>query len=353
MTSEMNPIQDGNNAGSVVPTGELLKLRPADVKPNPANPRMLFDPEPLADLKDNIRLHGVLVPITVYRLPGSDKYGILDGARRHRCCVELEAEGHSIQIPSNVVQPPDPMAGLLYMFSIHNFREQWELMPTALSLKIVIDELGESDTKKLSHLTGLSEPQVERCKLLLRVPAHFQEMSLDPNPRTRIPSNFWIEAYPVLEIIESDLPELIGEYGSNGVLARLVEKYRLKMIKSVIHFRRIVEAYEIAQDDEETKRAVLDRIVQYVKDISLETRRAFDDFILDNRKVQSVLRACESFIGQLSRARIEHAIDHDRDELMSEMRRVKSFIEGILTQLEGTDPPLSPANSPDMTAEEP
>jgi ParB family transcriptional regulator, chromosome partitioning protein len=238
---------------TVVPTGDLLKLKPADIRPNFNNPRLLFDPEPLRDLKENIRVHGVLVPITVYQLPASRKYGILDGARRHQCCVELEEEGTPVEIPANVVRPPDKLAGLLYMFSIHNFREPWELMPTALSLKIVIDELGETDSKKLSHVTGLSEPQVERCKKLPEVPDHLKQLSLDANPKTRIPSNLWIEAHPLLEIVSRELPDVWKSLGNTGLLEKLVEKYQAKRIKSVIHFRRIVEAFEIYESDPENK----------------------------------------------------------------------------------------------------
>src|SRR5881396_1867283 len=177
----------------VVPRGVLQDLAPEQIVPSKTNPRMLFDREPLEDLKNSIREHGVLVPITVYPLKGQEKYGILDGERRHKCCVDLQKEGRSLKIPANIVEPPTMIAGLLYMFSIHNFREPWELMPTALSLRLVMDALGEEDHKKLSRLTGLSEPQIERCKLLLLFPERFQQLSLDPDPKTRIPSNFWIE----------------------------------------------------------------------------------------------------------------------------------------------------------------
>lgn len=45
----------------------------------------------------------------------------------------------------------------------------------------------------LSKLTGLSEPQIERCKILIDLPERFQKLSLLPDPKERIPSNFWIE----------------------------------------------------------------------------------------------------------------------------------------------------------------
>src|SRR4051812_14366551 len=102
----MNPTP----APSVAPTGRLIKVRAHQLRPNPANPRRLFDEEPLNALKENIRLHGVLVPLTVYEIPGQDVYGILDGERRYICCKDLEDEGVAVDIPVNIVQPPDALA---------------------------------------------------------------------------------------------------------------------------------------------------------------------------------------------------------------------------------------------------
>ena len=147
----------------VIPGGTLRQLSPEKIKPSANNPRLLFDPDKIQELKKNIGEHGVLVPITVYQAKGQSKFSILDGERRYRCVVELNKEGHldkngqPLKLPANVVEPPTKIAGLLYMFSIHNFRQAWELMPTALSLKIVMHELGEEDDKTLSKLTGLSE----------------------------------------------------------------------------------------------------------------------------------------------------------------------------------------------------
>ncbi len=108
---------------ALIPLGELKTLSTGQIIPSQNNPRVLFDPEPLRDLRDNIRQHGVLVPLTVFPVKGQDKYRILDGERRYRCCVDIEREGMIIPIPVNIVRPPNKVAGLLYMFSIHEFRE--------------------------------------------------------------------------------------------------------------------------------------------------------------------------------------------------------------------------------------
>jgi ParB family transcriptional regulator, chromosome partitioning protein len=333
----------------VVPHGILKRLKPSDIKPSKNNPRRLFDKVPLDELRESIRKHGVLVPIIVYEIKAQNKYAILDGERRYRCCIDLEKEGLDITIPANIVDPPDKMAGILYMFSIHNFREPWELMPTALSLKIVMEALGEEDSKPLAKLTGLSEPQIERCKKLLAFPEKFQNLSLEPDPKTRIPSNFWIEASPVIDLCEKILPKLMNKLGRDGITEKLVEKYRTKGVKSVIHFRRIMEAFEISTEDESRKKAVTERLREYITDVSLETRKAFDEFVMDSRRVQTAIKACEEFTTRLEHSKLEHALE--REELMEALKRVKEYVEDLLQKLEGGDQPTQVYETKDEEGE--
>lgn len=326
----------------IAPTpGVLMRLRPEDIKPSQHNPRHLFDRPELDELKKSIHDKGVLVPITVYQPKGQTKFSILDGERRYRCVVELNAEDRDLDIPANVIEPPTKLAGLLYMFNIHNFREAWELMPTALGLKVVIAELGEDDTQRLAKLTGLSEAQVERCKKLLTFDERYQEMSLDPDPKTRIPSNFWIEALPVLDLVEAGLPNLAKEFGRNNITDKLVEKYRNKKIKSVIHFRRIMEGYELSEGDNPLRQSVLRRLESFILDPSLETRAAFDEFVVDKRRARNAIALCENFLAALQQQRLTYTTDDaDRQQLRDALKQVEAYCKSLHRALEGRDEPL-------------
>jgi hypothetical protein len=210
-------------------------------------------------------------------------------------------------------------------------------MPTALSLQVVMKELGEQDNAKLVNLTGLSIPQIERCKKLLDYPKRYQELSLDPNPAERIPANFWIEAHPVLELCERELPTLVRRLGREGIIDKLVEKYRAKKIKSVIHFRRIMEAYEIAGSK---RPRVLRRLKEYVENVNLETRASFDDFVADTRRVKGALKTCETFVVQIKRSRLDYTSgSSERTKLMKALKEVKVLAEKLLDKLEGSDAP--------------
>ena len=339
-------LSRGEDLPPIVPTGQLIHLDVSQIKPNPNNPRRLFDPEPLRELKESIRTHGVLVPITVYKLPGQDKYGIVDGERRFKSCAELQQEGVHIQIPANVVTAPNKMASLVYMFNIHSFREQWELMPTALSLQQVIDGLDVTDDAQLHQITGLSDMQIDRCKKILTFPEEWRSLSLDPNPKERIPSNFWIELYPVLEIAPEVIPDLYARLGRDGITRRMVDKYRAGSIRSVIHFRRIMEALQFSEG-EIGKQDVADALREFILDTGLETRQTFDRFVQDVKIYRKAVDACDSFIRDLKRSKLDFAVE-GREDLIQKLREVIDYVEGLLDRLEGQDAPEAEASQEDM-----
>ena len=330
---------------TIIPAGKLQHLLPSEIKASAHNPRLLFDPDGLAELKTNIGQHGVLVPITVYQTKGQKTYSILDGERRYRCVADLTNEGRfgpdgkPLRLPANIVEPPTKVAALLYMFSIHNIRESWELMPTALGLHSVMAELGEADNKVLGKLTGLSEPQIERCKTLLEFPEKFQNMSLDADPKTRIPSNFWIEAKPVIDLALEKLP-IIAKLGFVAATDKLVEKYRAKKIRSVIHFRRVMESYDLNIEDPPALSSVMRRIEEFFLNPKLETRDGFDEFISDKKRFRSALDLCNDFIDRLQSLKLRHiADDAERADLRAALNRVEEYCASLEDALKGRDDP--------------
>jgi len=212
-------------------------------------------------------------------------------------------------------------------------------MPTALSLKIVMAELEITDNFALSKMTGLSERQIERCKSLLTFPERFQKLSLDPDPTTRVPSNFWIEALPVLDLA-MDKAENVKKLGRNGATDKLVEKYRDGKIRSVIHFRRIMEAYDLAEDDAPQQAKVVRRIDQFFLNPKMETRAAFDEFVVEKKRVQNAIGACDSFIAQLQKFKLTYTTDEEeRNNLRKALRHVRDYCDSLEQALVGSDDP--------------
>jgi ParB family chromosome partitioning protein len=210
----------------------VREVKTGDLLPNPHNPRVLFDREQLDTLKESIQKVGILVPLTVYRAKGSSKYSILDGQRRWMCALELAKP----TVPINEVAEPTVAQNIVTMFQIHKLRLDWELMPTALKLRVLMNELNETRDKPLAELTRLDIAVVVRCKKLLWFPKKYQEMMLFPEPNQRVKADFFIELYP---IVNDRNVRKASWYDRDGFVDRMLEKYqdRKSGIKSVTDFR--------------------------------------------------------------------------------------------------------------------
>jgi ParB/RepB/Spo0J family partition protein len=202
------------------------------LEPNPHNPRVLFDRQPLDILKASIAKVGILVPLTVYFSKARNKYIILDGQRRWICAKE----SHLPTVPVNEVAEPSLVQNIVTMFQIHKLREDWELMPTALKLELLMQELKEKNEKKLAALTGLDEAVVVRCKKLLSYSKRYQNMMLDKDPERRWKADFFIELY----VVRNDRQVNDFEWFTKDKFTdQMIAKYKAGALRSVTEFRLV------------------------------------------------------------------------------------------------------------------
>lgn len=208
-------------------------LRTDQLQSNPYNPRMLFDKAPMKTLEESIKRVGILVPLTVYQRTSDGQFIILDGQRRWMCAQNLEMP----TVPVNQVAEPSLVQNIVTMFQIHKLREDWELMPTALKLDLLMKELKEKSERKLAELTGLDVAVVTRCRKLLSYSKKFQDLMLDPDPDKRVKADFFIELYPFLH--DRVVTKMPG-YSRTTVTQKMLEKYQNPNggIKAVTDFRK-------------------------------------------------------------------------------------------------------------------
>lgn len=222
-----------------------------DIQPNPHNPRRLFDTEPMRILRESIQKLGILVPITVYesrRGTAGQTYILLDGERRWRCAAELNLEA----IPAIIVEEPSDEQNILTMFHIHNVREGWQLMPTALKLHTLMRKLKTHNERKLEELTKLTVPQIRRCKILLTYPKHFQNLMLAP-PSERMKADFFIELQRIRgPALSERFPPWIRR-GDAASIHLVLDKYLQGAIKAVTEFRQLAEVYRASARQHKTK----------------------------------------------------------------------------------------------------
>lgn len=202
--------------------------------PNPHNPRMLFDKQPMEVLKDSIRRVGILVPLTVYNEARTGRFVILDGQRRWMCA---QAVGLAT-VPVNQVAEPTLIQNIVTMFQIHKLREDWELMPTALKVELLMAKLKDKNEARLAELTGLDVAVVQRCKKLISYDRKFQDLMLDPDPTKRIKADFFIELYTVVHDREISH---FAWFSENRFIRQMLTKYlqEPRTLKSVTDFRVI------------------------------------------------------------------------------------------------------------------
>lgn len=215
---------------------ELALINPRKIRANDDNPRHIFDSDDLADLEKSIKEVGVLVPLIVH--PDKLKknhFVLLDGERRLRCARKLQLQ----EVPVNINAPPDRLQNILLMFNIHNVRTNWELVPTALKLDMII-KLYTIKSKKtptngvLSKITGMSAIRVSECKRILGFNKKYIDMALHPNPDRRIRGDFFSQLALPLEKLEENYPEIIKKYTKDGIIEIMIKKYREGTIVNII-----------------------------------------------------------------------------------------------------------------------
>lgn len=227
---------------------KVATIKVKNIEPNPHNPRRLFDEKPMMILKESIQKLNILVPLDVYPKEETrtdsekDKFVLLDGERRWKCAKALDFE----YVPCIVIEKPSEEENILTMFHIHNVRVGWQLMPTALKLKMLMKMLGTTSEDKLTELTKLSRSQVRRCKILLTFPVKHQEMMLAP-VEDRFKADFFIDLHRIRgPALSENFPPWI-ERGDEKCIDIMISKYRQNVIKAVTEFRTLASIYSGAK----------------------------------------------------------------------------------------------------------
>lgn len=306
----------GSIGVKAIPTNEL--------EPNPYNPRRLFDPVPLKTLKESIAKVGILVPLTVYWARGRKTWVILDGQRRWICAKELRLK----TVPANEVAEPSVVQNIVTMFQIHKLREDWELMPTALTLDLLMRELKEHRDSALAELTGLDRAVVVRCKKLLSFPKKYQDMMLDSNPEQRVKADFFIELYAVLS---DRTVRRMNWFRPDSFTTKMLRRYRGGHLKAVTDFRKVKQHISTAVKAGKTK-VISDRLQQFADEPRLPLEHLEIQSAALGAKVREISTATTK-LGKLLRNL--HPMDfYGEDDLWKRLESLMLLIRVRLEEVE-------------------
>lgn len=223
-------------------SSKLELIRVDLIDRNPDNPRIHFRQKEMDELMESIAIHGIQVPVSLYREKG--RFVLIDGERRWRCAIKLNLK----TIPGLVQSKPNKLMNLLLMFNIHSLREQWDLLTIATKLAVVIDLLERSAKKKpteaeLSRHTGLSRGVIRRCRYLLDLPLEFQSQLQTelrkPKREQRLTEDFFIEMERALTTVERAMPDAVDD--RTRVRRVLIRKFKADIIPNRTHFRKVAK----------------------------------------------------------------------------------------------------------------
>lgn len=149
----------------------LLRLPPALIEPDPAQPRKHFDEQKLAELAESIRRHGQLQPIRIRRADQGPTYIIVAGERRWRACTLLGLE----TIDAVLLAERDGGDLVREAQLVENLqRADLSPMETAIAYRAEIERLGCSQAE-LARRLGVSTATVSRTLALLEAPEDVRE----------------------------------------------------------------------------------------------------------------------------------------------------------------------------------
>ncbi|EAD1665689.1 ParB/RepB/Spo0J family partition protein [Listeria monocytogenes] len=158
-----------NNVDTNEETVQNIAIK--DIKPNPYQPRKIFDTKAINELRDSIKIHGVLQPII---LRNTDKgYEIVVGERRFRAAKEAKLK----EIPAVVRDLTEEE--MMELSVIENLqREDLSPLEEAKSYQFLMKKLGLTQAK-LAERVGKSRPYIANFVRLLTLPEEVQVMLRD------------------------------------------------------------------------------------------------------------------------------------------------------------------------------
>ena len=147
---------------------EIVNIPLENLRPNPYQPRKVFDEEALKDLADSIKEHGVFQPIIVKK--SIKGYEIIAGERRYRASKLAGLE----KIPAIIRNFTDEQ--MMEIALLENLqRENLNAIEEATAYKKMIQNLGITQDE-LSKKVGKSRSHITNIIGLLRLPKEVQQM---------------------------------------------------------------------------------------------------------------------------------------------------------------------------------
>ncbi len=159
------PQPDSSVSGAV-----YLEIPTSDIVPNPRQPRLAFDEEPMAELVDSLRQVGMLQPVVVRRCASGSPtpFELIAGERRWRA-----AQQAGLPVVPAIVRDTadDDLLREALLENLH--RAQLNPLEEAAAYQQLLSDFGCTQ-EELAQRVGRSRPQVANTIRLLKLPPSVQ-----------------------------------------------------------------------------------------------------------------------------------------------------------------------------------
>lgn len=160
-------LDDIQNGDMEVERQEQSKIPVDEIRPNPYQPRKVFNDEALKELSSSIKQHGVFTPILVKK--SIQGYDLIAGERRLRASKLVGLK----DIPAIIVDFDDQeMMEIALLENIQ--REDLNVIEEAKAYEKLIQRLGYTQ-EQLAHRVGKSREHITNLLRLLKLPEDVQE----------------------------------------------------------------------------------------------------------------------------------------------------------------------------------
>ena len=160
-------LDDIQNGDMEVESQQQSKIPVNEIRPNPYQPRKVFNDEALKELSSSIKQHGVFTPILVKK--SIQGYDLIAGERRLRASKLAGLEN----IPAIIVDFDDQeMMEIALLENIQ--REDLNVIEEAKAYEKLIQRLGYTQ-EQLAHRVGKSREHITNLLRLLKLPEDVQE----------------------------------------------------------------------------------------------------------------------------------------------------------------------------------
>ncbi len=159
-----NLIKDDGQANDI-----LAKIHVENIKPNPFQPRVYFEPEALEELKKSILSNGLIQPITVRRV-SDNKYELISGERRLRACIEI---GYK-DIPAYIIKVDSDESMLAFALIENIQREKLNPIEIGFAYKRLMEECSLTQ-EQIAEKVGKDRSTIANSIRLLKLPRDIQD----------------------------------------------------------------------------------------------------------------------------------------------------------------------------------